>query len=331
MQFRALTDFRAEFGIRLSELAEKLEIPYNELEQIENLGTVPANIAEKIIAYYGLGNTYFTENIGASPKMPKIKTTPKNPFAYFCKVYFVYTLISTFILSVFPFSASLTTLFEIIFRKEFDFTLPSPMIATVFVCVVEICGCILLSKYILKHTTFTGNINKYKYIAFILPSALLKPLNIISNFASSKSFEPYTDEFSTSMDFNPLWFSTYAAMLILISIFGILLYALINNIAIETDSEKQDKTMNIVCICTVVSQIVYVALYFILAFATKQSIGLLSAVRTVIYPCIYTLIAVGILLKNKIGSKLDTVWYTALPIVSFVLPIVFTAISSFTK
>ena len=192
MQFRTLTDFRAEYGIRLSELAEKLEIPYNELEQIENSGSVPADIAEKIIEYYSLGNMYFTENIGAPPKMPKIKTTPKNPFTYFCKVFFVYTLISTFILSVFPLFSSLITLLEQIFGKEFDSSVLIPIMTIVFACAVEICGCIILSKYILKHTTFTGNINKYKYIAFILPTALLKPLNIISNFASSKSFEPYT-------------------------------------------------------------------------------------------------------------------------------------------
>lgn len=312
MRFRTLADFRAEHGIRLTELAEKLEIPYNELEKIENSGAVPADIAEKIIAYYGLGNTYFTENIGAPPKPPVFKKTPKKPFLYFFLVFIVYTLIVGAI-TIFPSSLIIS-----IGNMMASQTILSAMsiILRIWFAVAEIFGLALLSKYIIKHTTFEGNIYKYRYISYVLSTALFMPLNFV--------FGMLLDKLDNISEIWILVTLIDLAVSLLGTVISILIYALINCAAIETDSAKQNKTMNIICICVIAAQIIY----GVLVLATKLDSDLFSASH-VIKPCIYALIAVGILLKNKIGQKLDTVWYTALPIASFIIPVVFTAINNF--
>lgn len=331
MKFRTLTQFRAEYGIRLSELSEKLDIPYNELEQIENSDVVPSDIAEKITEYYGLSNTYFTENIGAPPKAHalKLKKTPQKPFTYFLKLYWIYYLIylaATYLIKM-PRLISISVFSmmggESIWENPiFSFL---ALIGDVLIIVLPAVGCIVLSKHIPRATTFTGEISKYKYLWYLLPLWLMRPFNYVTSLIGNR-FPPDISSYNSFALYYLQILVSFLVSLIL-ELLASLLYAAVLTAVTSDDEIKRNKTVKYMCIFTIVSQIAYILIFVLFQFLDTPAmvhIFVWNIIKTVI--CI--VIPAGLLLKSRFTPKLERLWCTALPLAYFAASAVYIIIDS---
>ena len=80
---KTLVDFRAEQGLYLKDLAAILEISEEELRAVEESGTVPAEIGQRLILHYALPEDYFSLPDYNHRKVNSIKKTPEKPMRYF--------------------------------------------------------------------------------------------------------------------------------------------------------------------------------------------------------------------------------------------------------
>ena len=92
LKTRGLADFRAEYNIWRKALAEELNLREGELERLELTGEVPETVAKCLTEKYALPENYFTEDIERAAVLAAAaeRYEPKNPFAYFLKVAFVW-------------------------------------------------------------------------------------------------------------------------------------------------------------------------------------------------------------------------------------------------
>ena len=81
---KTLVDFRAEQGLYLKDLAAILEISEDELRTIEESGTVPAEIGQRLILHYAWPEDYFSIPAYNHGKTSKMKKTPEGVSFVLC-------------------------------------------------------------------------------------------------------------------------------------------------------------------------------------------------------------------------------------------------------
>lgn len=324
---KTLVDFRAEQGLYLKDLAAILEISEDELRTIEASGTVPAEIGQRLILHYALPEDYFSLPAYNHVRVAPLKKTPQNPIKYFLKVTIVYYLLSALASSV-PMFASYIELFVGIFNPNSNFSIMDSPIYTAFSSIwsiaVSIFGCILFADHILKNTTFIGDVKKYQFLHYSIPSGMIAFISMFTAFITTHTFDPVTGINGTYF----LWQGFNFVVSLISMALVVAIHVKLLNAAIEEDREKKQKTLKTFAIIVTVSSI----LAFVLTLVSQillQDFRILIIIRRIFVYGLYIAVAWAVALTDPNDEKKCKLAYTILPLVSIFQPIIFTIIGLF--
>ncbi|MGN0519390.1 MAG: hypothetical protein ACI4LB_01490, partial [Candidatus Fimenecus sp.] len=241
MKTRGLADFRAEHNIWRKDLAEELHLREAELERLELTGEIPEDVAQFLTGKYALPENYFTEDIERAAVLAAAaeRYEPKNPFAYFLKVGFIWELLVglVFYLLTLPSAVSV----------YLNYTVSDNllMIETVCLGIVQIVSGIYLGSHIVKKTNFRGSIADYEFLYPYLPGIVG---GLFAGLLSNKM--------PSFADADSLWGA--ATSVWLLSLLGaaleITFLAFLLDTAARTDGADKDKRLKILCAVVLVAQ-----------------------------------------------------------------------------
>ena len=317
MAKRTIYLFRAEKGVWLSDLAEKLEMAERDLVEIEQDEELPQEITEKIIDFYGLPEDYFTEDIKSPFKSKKKikKITPKKPFIYFLGISIIWTILFSLVLAVIQLPKLASTMTQSGSASQF---------ITIFeaVCSVLITAVsgVYLSTFIMKRTTYGKRVTKYEFLyPYFLNKMILFPvlLNVLILVKPN-----LTDK--TLMIIN------YIAGVGEIIVAGVVIaFMLISTI---TESEKiKNKIVYMVCGATALLQIASFGLYWIGSHRVGAPLSTQSILSFALRIVLLGLVMFGMTIGEKKFPKLNKLWFTIIPLVAIILPTVISIITMIMK
>lgn len=240
---KTLLEFRAEKGLYLKDVAEKIGVEENELQLIEDSGLVPDEIAEKLVVAYDLPSNDFAKPIKKSQKEIK---------KYFTKVACLFEIILPFIGtipiaigSVFVFIGSVCdsdTMFDIADYIG-DFSILWALIVTTI-------GCIKLGDYLTKKSGYLGDFNKHRFLYYVVPRGATAFISSLSDTIVSYG--------NNDVRYISYWICN--GLDILLSLISIALTVFIMVIIMkntnERNIEKRRKTFKTIAIIVTVSALV---------------------------------------------------------------------------
>lgn len=323
---KTLIDLRAEKGLYLKDVAENTGIPEEELAAIEQSGKVPPDIAQILIDTYYLPDTYFAEVVISS------KVQPKNPMKYFFGVSFVWQLLTGIVVSL---PLSIVTLIDtsMIFMSSYsgiegtDFhiieTTAFKFLNSLFIVAVSIVSCIMFVKFLLKRTNYVGDIKKYQFIFYVIPSAasaFLMALNSLLNmFAAQTGYE------------EPLKALLLSSSTLILSVASSLLSAyacaVLLKTAITENEDEKFKHLHRMAVWVTVSAIVSMTIYLIMS-VINQSFNAWTIITDMIVYGMYVVIAWFMATFRHKNEKLT---YLILPLISISDSIIFGIINAIIK
>lgn len=315
---KTFTDFRAEKGLYLKDVAEKTGIPEDELRAVEQSGTIPPEIAKILINDYQLPGTYFTAESFD-------KLTPQNPAKYFLKVTIIYYLLSALASNVPMFISYFGFLFRL-FNPAFDGNSVSnspvsTLLTSLWTIAVSFFSCIIFANHILKRTTFTGDIKKYQFLHHSIPSGALAFISMLTAFITTFSFDKESGINATYW----LW----QGVNLFISLIGIVLVVIIHTqilkTAIEEDNIKKQKSFKNFAIIITISSALAFALT-VISQILLQDFRIFIIVRRIFVYGLYIATAWAVAFTNPNDEKKCKLAYTILPISTIFCGFVFTVI-----
>ena len=324
---KTLVDFRAEQGLYLKDLATILEISEDELRTIEESGTVPAEIEQKLILQYALPEDYFSIPAYNHIRVSTEKISPPNPTKYFLKVSIAYYFLSALAISI-PMFASYIDFFVGAFNPNSSFSITDNPIYTVLSSVWEIAvsifACTLFADYILKKTTFTGDIKKYQFLQHSIPNGALAGISMVTACITTFSFDPVTGVDATYF----LWQGVNFIVSLISIALAVVIQVKLLKTAIEEDTVKKQKTLKSFAIIVTISSVLAFALT-IVSQILLNDFRLLVIVRRIFVYGLYIAVAWAVALVNPDDEKKCKIAYTILPLVSICHSIIFTIIGLF--
>ncbi len=321
---KTLIDFRAEKGLYLKDIAEKTGISEDELRAVEQSGTVPPRIAKILINDYYLPKTYFAEIVVSS------KVQPKKPMKYFFGVSFVYSILTGIIVSVPIFISMMGTLIGSFVNAmqngetPTDSVFNSPVFtvfSNVWTSAVYIISCIMFANFILKRTNFIGDIKKYQFLHYAIPSGVVVSFSMASAYMTEFAYR--TDDAITTIGFEAI-----GLVISLIStVISIFVHSLLLKTAIEENKEKKFKTLKalaiVVTISSVIAYILTILSYEILDYDYSNYFVL---IRRIFVYGLYIAVAWAVALTKTDDEKKNKIVFTVLPLIAILQPIVLTII-----
>lgn len=245
---KTLGEFRAERGLYLKDVAEKIGVSEEELQSVEDSYLVPDEIAEKLVVAYKLPENNFAKPIYKS------KTVTKK---YFLKTAFVYEIIIgliTIIPSILGSAlAIIATSFDSYALKDFSWYITdlhlivSPITATV--------GCILLGKYLTEKSGYIGDFNRYRFLYATVPVAASAAITSFTWFVIGMVADYVRDTFGSIK--TPMYALVQGAIELIFSLIGtaviVIVLATLMNGAIEQNLEKRRRILKMIAITVTVS------------------------------------------------------------------------------
>lgn len=318
---KTLIDLRAEKGLYLKDVAENTGIPEEELAAIEQSGKVPPDIAQILIDTYYLPDTYFAEMVISS------KVQPKNPMKYFFGVSFVYSILSGIVAGI-PLFIGMMINFVISFvgRGEVDLSVTSNPIFTVFNSIwtsaVSLIACIMFANFILKRTHYTGDIKKYQFLHYAIPSGVIAAISMASAYITEFTLRFKLEEnIAVALGIEAIGL-VFSLAVTLISIY---ISALLLKTAIEEDREKKFKTLKTLAIIVTVSSIIAYILTILSNVIFEYSNFFVLVRRFFVYG-LYIAVAWAVALNKTDDEKKNKIVFIILPLISILQSVVFSII-----
>ena len=324
---KTLIDLRAEKGLYLKDVAENTGIPEEELAAIEQSGKVPQDIAQILIDTYYLPDTYFAEIVVSS------KVQPKSPMKYFFGVSFVYSILSGIVAGIPMFismiGSFIGSLINTMQNGEYvgDTTIDSPIFtifSSVWTSAVNIIACIMFANFILKRTHFTGDIKKYQYLHYAIPSGVIAGMSMATSYMTEFSIRTRLEEnLAAALGIEVIGL-IFSLALTLISVY---ISALLLKTAIEEDSEKKFKTLKTLAIIVTVSSVIAYLLTILsyIVFDYDYSNYFVLIRRIFVYG-LYIAVAWAVALNKSGDEKKNKIAFTILPLISILQSIIFSII-----
>lgn len=318
---KTLIDLRAEKGLYLKDVAENTGIPEEELAAIEQSGKVPPDIAQILIDTYYLPDTYFAEIVISS------KVQPKSPMKYFFGVSFVYSILSGIVAGI-PLFIGMMINFVISFvgRGEVDLSVTSNPIFTVFNSIwtsaVSLIACIMFASFILKRTHYTGDIKRYQFLHYAIPSGVIAAISMASAYMTEFAFRLKLEENLTVALGIEVIGAVFSLAVTLISVY---ISALLLKTAIEEDNEKKFKTLKILAIIVTVSSIIAYILTILSNVIFEYSNFFVLVRRFFVYG-LYIAVAWAVALNKTGDEKKNKIVFIILPLISILQSIIFSII-----
>ena len=230
---KTLSEFRAEKGLFLKDVAEKIGVSEEELQQIEESDLVPDEIANKLVTAYNL-----TTNDFAKP-VYKSKTVTRKDFL---KTAFIYEIIVGFIcvapLVLGGMLESFAEIFDVdsleyVARDVQDFYYYlSPIVITV--------GCILFSKYMTEKSGYLGDFKRYRFLYGTIPAAAPIAIDSLLNFVSGLIYDYIRDvpDRISNFGFQLLQVVLSLILSVISTAVIVIVLAMLMNIVIEYNKER---------------------------------------------------------------------------------------------
>ena len=318
---KTLIDLRAEKGLYLKDVAENTGIPEEELAAIEQSGKVPPDIAQILIDTYYLPDTYFAEMVISA------KVQPKRPMKYFFGVSFVYSILSGIVAGI-PLFIGMIINFVISFvgRGEVDLSVTSNPIFTVFNSIwtsaVSLIACIMFANFILKRTHYTGDIKKYQFLNYAIPSGVIAAISMASAYITEFTLRFKLEEnIAVALGIEAIGL-VFSLAVTLISIY---ISALLLKTAIEEDREKKFKTLKTLAIIVTVSSIIAYILTILSNVIFEYSNFFVLVRRFFVYG-LYIAVAWAVALNKTGDEKKNKIVFIILPLISILQSIIFSII-----
>ena len=318
---KTLIDLRAEKGLYLKDVAENTGIPEEELATIEQSGKVPPDIAQILIDTYYLPDTYFAEMVISS------KVQPKSPMKYFFGVSFVYSILSGIVAGI-PLFIGMMINFVISFvgRGEVDLSVTSNPIFTVFNSIwtsaVSLIACIMFANFILKRTHYTGDIKKYQFLHYAIPSGVIAAISMASAYITEFTLRFKLEEnIAVALGIEAIGL-VFSLAVTLISIY---ISALLLKTAIEEDREKKFKTLKTLAIIVTVSSVIAYILTILSNVIFEYSNFFVLVRRFFVYG-LYIAVAWAVALNKTDDEKKNKIVFIILPLISILQSVVFSII-----
>lgn len=323
---KTLIDFRAEKGLYLKDIAEKTGIPEDELRAVEQSGTVPPHIADILINDYYLPDTYFSEIVISS------KVQPKSPMKYFFGVSFVYSILSGIVAAIPMYIGMMITLIvSLASRGKIDFSVTNSPIFTIFnnvwISAVSLISCIIFANFILKRTNFIGDIKKYQFLHYAVPSGIVATISMGYAYMTDFAFHmTSTENVAAVLGIEALGL-IFSLATTLISVY---ISAILLKTAIEEDREKKFKTLKILAIVvTISSAIAYVLTILSYSIFDYDYSNYFVLIRRIFVYGLYIAVAWAVALTKTDDEKKNKIVFTVLPLISILHSVVFTIIGEF--
>ncbi|MCI5738648.1 MAG: hypothetical protein MR290_02510 [Ruminococcus sp.] len=316
LKTRGLADFRAEYNIWRKDLAAELDLREGELERLELTGEVPETAAQMLTEKYALPENYFTEDIERAAVLAAAaeRYEPKNPFAYFLKVGFIWELL----LGCAGYILNLPLFISSFFNQSVSDNLFA--IETVCLGIVQIVSGIYLGSHILKKTNFRGSIADYEFLYPYLPGIVGSLLTGLVPHTAQRLTDAGSIgsmAFSVGLGFTVSLFS--AAI-------GIFFLAYLLDTAARADGADKDKRLKILCAVVLASKCFsYLGLFVRGSFLEAD---LLSWVHHALSLLLLLAVLYGVLFGIQKNPRFKTLWLTVLPILAMAVPTVFTVIKT---
>lgn len=306
MATRTLQKFRAEYEIWRKDLAKILEMPEEELEQLETMDKVPPEIAQKLIAAYTLPADYFTVDVDAAAAEAREaqKLEPAAPFRYFFVVALVWHLLVQVVNALVLIPTSIFAALDFTVAPFFN------NLESLCATVITLVSGIYLSSYIRKKTKYRGDIINYEFLYPYLSGMVISCLSSFSTLFAAKILDP------ANYFMNEMILSVPA--LIVTLLVGAWFTATHLQAAVMEPGKKKDKTLLVLCCVALASRILAGLFISIANDFTGQSFWYYF--NTVLSVLLLAAVAAGILLGSKKKPQLNKVWFTALPVVAMILP-----------
>ena len=316
LKTRGLADFRAEYNIWRKDLAAELDLREGELERLELTGEVPETAAKCLTEKYALPENYFTEDIERAAVLAAAaeRYEPKNPFAYFLKVGFIWELL----LGCAGYILNLPLFISSFFNQSVSDNLFA--IETVCLGIVQIVSGIYLGSHILKKTNFRGSIADYEFLYPYLPGIVGSLLTGLVPHTAQRLTDADSIgsmAFSVGLGFTVSLFS--AAI-------GIFFLAFLLDTAARADGADKDKRLKILCAVVLASKCFsYLGLIVRGSFLEAD---LLSWVHHALSLLLLLAVLYGVLFGVRKNPRFKTLWLTVLPILAMAVPTVFAVIKT---
>lgn len=302
MAKKTLYVFRAENGIWRNELSKKIGIDEQTLKQIEDAPEVPQEIAEKVVVAYGLPEDYFIVDPNAKDKRYK----PKNPFKYFLKVSLIWELLIALIFAVVMFPTTMAGALGSGDNPLFD------LLETICKALIIAFSGVYLTSHIVKKTVYGKQITQYDYIYPYLPAQIVISLKIIVELVPA-IFSQKTDNVILPIIIG----AVYGVVALVIQ--GVFTAVLLKS-RVEEDEKKRTKTVKKLAVLAIISTAIYTLFVISASMVSSGAIATLQLITLCLELVLLILVSFGIIIGEKRYSKLNKLWFVALPLVAMLLP-----------
>ena len=302
MAKKTLYVFRAENGIWRNELSNKIGVDEQTLKQIEDAPEVPQEIAEKVVAVYGLPEDYFTVDPNAKDKRHK----PKNPFKYFLKVSLVWEFLIALIFAVVMFPTTMAGAFGAGDNPLFN------LLETLCKALIIAFSGVYLTSHIVKKTVYGKQVTQYDYIYPYLPAQIALSLKIVVQLVPTLLSQK-TD--------NPIILIAVSGVygFVALVIQGIFTAVLLKS-RVEEDEKKRTKTVKKLSVLAIISTTVYTLFVISASMVSSGAVAPLQLATLLLELILLIAVAFGIIIGEKRFSNLNKLWFVVLPLIAMLLP-----------
>lgn len=308
MKTRGLTEFRAEYNVWRKDLADELGLQEAELERMELMGEVPAEVIQTLTEKYALPETYFSEDIERAAVLNAAaqRYEPKNPLAYFFWIGLIWALLVVLVQMVVTLPTTLSSALG---------HAPSGVLGViepVCLCAVNIVSGIYLGSHLLKRTNFRGSIADYEFLYPYLPGmsvAWLSTLlySLLNNIGSETDL---SSELVESLSIS-----------LVVVLAGSVFSAFFLDAAARADGAQKDRRLKILCAIVLVSKLLSYVVEMVAGGFFDA--GTLAWVERALSLLLLLAVLYGVAFGVKKQPRLKTLWLTVLPILAIALPTVF--------
>ncbi|MBO5334113.1 MAG: helix-turn-helix domain-containing protein [Clostridia bacterium] len=300
---KTLLEFRAERGLYIKDVAEKIGMDESELQEIENSGLVPDEIAEKLVVAYDLPSNDFAKPIMKSKKEIK---------KYFTKVACLFEIILPFIGTipivigtVFVFIASMCdsdTMFDIAgYIGNFS------ILWYLFVTTI---GCVKLGDYLTKRSGLLGDFNKHKFLYYVIPRGATAFISSISDAIVSYG--------NNDVRYVSYWICN--GFDILLSLISIVLTVFVLVVLMQNSNErnivKRRKTFKTIAIVVTVSALVAFLFDGLTDYIIYGSFLYFSPIQELPFYIVDIVIVWLVYFLKESNHKMERLVFVILPIIS---------------
>lgn len=297
MAAKSISQFRAEYGIRLTELSENTGISEQRLKNIDNVVPAPYDEEQIIIEKYDLPEDYFTGDV----IIKRVKDF--NAFLFVSVIwYFIFIFVTALPRNI------ITSVTVNLFNAHIEL---ASVIALFYNAAAVIICYMLFAKYLGKKYGFSADKNKYMFLYYLVPNGMLGIISMISAFA-------YTTLSSENANTALLTTFINGVCSFAIGVGSVFLLAKMLK-CISDGDEKGNKTLKIFYIVYGINEAVVMICTIIFAIVQGES-DLMFFLSNVTYFAAILAISIGLITKKyEDGETAERVFCYILPIASILI------------